>query len=265
MMSIKFTCSQCGKHFKVEEKFSGKSGRCPCGNQIRIPIITQNRQEQSKSDDMTYNHVKGDTANRNRLYVYATLLCIVTGAIGVSMFTILRSKDKEGGVPITSNALSVISIDSNEIQDSANVTSDAWALFLTNDAFVSKCYCESSNGKTIARGKEAINWMYDSVKNYENVNMMCPIEASFTIKDVVSEVGIYKRTPEKNDKYFKLFGDNYYWKYFMLTTKVNSNIVAYLQIDFYALGKILPPGVKLTEAAENYLSKSERVMPKPIR
>ena len=257
-MSIKFTCSQCGKHFKVEEKFSGKSGRCPCGNQIRIPIVTQKRQERSKGDDTSYNHVKGDTANRNRLYVYVILLCIVTGAIGVSMFTIFRSKDKEDGVPIASNALSVTSSDSNEIQDSANMTSDAWALFLTNDAFVSKCYYDSSK-ETRERGKEVINWMYDSVKDFENVNMMCPIEASFTIKDVVSEVGIYERTLE--DHILLVPCNNYYWKYFTLTTKVNSDIVTYLQIDCYALGKILPAGVKLTEAAENYLSKSERVMP----
>jgi len=173
----------------------------------------------------------------------------------VSVFTIFRSTDKGDGVPIASNALSLTSSDSNEIQNSADATSDAWAMFLTNDAFVSKCYCDSSDGKTIARGKEAINWMYDSVKDLENVGMMCAVEASFTIKDVVSEVGIYKRTPEKNDIYLALYGDHYYWKHFMLTTKVNSDIVAYLQIDFYALGKILPPEVKLTEAAENYLTR----------
>ena len=36
-MWIRFTCSKCGKHFKVDERSAGKKGRCPCGNNIHIP------------------------------------------------------------------------------------------------------------------------------------------------------------------------------------------------------------------------------------
>ena len=39
---IKFSCSQCGRNYEVEEKYSGKSVRCKkCNNKITIPNIDQ--------------------------------------------------------------------------------------------------------------------------------------------------------------------------------------------------------------------------------
>ncbi len=40
-MTIRFHCPKCGKHFKVRDELAGKSGRCPCGSHIRIPVSNQ--------------------------------------------------------------------------------------------------------------------------------------------------------------------------------------------------------------------------------
>ena len=37
-MSINFTCENCGKRFKVDERSQGRRGRCShCGHVMRIP------------------------------------------------------------------------------------------------------------------------------------------------------------------------------------------------------------------------------------
>ena len=39
---IKFSCSQCGRNYEVEDKYSGKSVRCKkCNNKITIPTVVQ--------------------------------------------------------------------------------------------------------------------------------------------------------------------------------------------------------------------------------
>ncbi len=49
-MSIRFSCPQCNKHFKVKDQFAGKAGRCPCGSHIRIPSDCLHSKTQSLKD-----------------------------------------------------------------------------------------------------------------------------------------------------------------------------------------------------------------------
>ncbi len=55
---IRFSCPQCGKHFKVDERLAGKKGRCPCGNHIRLPDTLQMHDTigRSKSSETTSRH-----------------------------------------------------------------------------------------------------------------------------------------------------------------------------------------------------------------
>ena len=257
---IRFTCSQCGKHFKVEEGFAGKKGRCPCGNYIDIPESIQDGQIQSNIDDIPENHAYGSAKSRNRLYVYVILLCIVVGALGILILTVSGSKDKRDIGGIESGALSHVTDNSSDRKSKNNASSNDWALFVTNNRFISQCYGEENNiytGKTIKYGEDAINSAYDVCTELDLDFVILPIKESFTIAEVVSEIGQYKWLNESTILPPGLIRLNeYHWEHFYLYTKTNDDKVTKLCLFTKEISQLLLPGVKLTEAAKTYLTEN---------
>jgi hypothetical protein len=257
---IRFTCSQCGKHLKVEERFAGKKGRCTCGNHIDIPEITQEEQEQSKIDDKPENHTYGKTKSRNIKFVYIILLCIVVGVLGILILTVSGSKDENERDEIESDVVSHVTSNSTDRQNEANASSNAWALFVTNNRFISQCYGEENNiytGKTIKYGEDIINSAYDTCTELEIDFVILPIKESFTIAEVVSEIGQYRllnKSTTLPPDILKL--DEYHWDHFYLYTKENDDKVMKLFLFTKEISQLLPPGVKLTEAAQTYLAEN---------
>ena len=257
---IRFTCSQCGKSFKVEERFAGKKGRCPCGNNIDIPESALDEQEQNKIDDTPENHTNGKTKSRNRIFVYIVLLCIVTGALGILILTVSRSKDEKDRDGIESGALSNVTSNSTDRQNETNPSSNAWALFVINNRFISQCYSEINNintGITIKYGEDAVNSAYDECTKWDLDGIILPIKESFTIAEVVSEIGQYKSLNKSTIMPPDIFKSNeYHWEHFYLYTKENDDKVMKIFLFTKEISRLLPPGVKLTEAAKTYLTEN---------
>ncbi len=298
-MSIRFTCSQCGKHFTVEEEYAGKRGRCPCGNQIHIPETTQNGRGQGKGDSITCNNAKSNATPRIRLYVYAILLCMVIAVCARFTRSIIAPKNTRSETDLDASVLSpptdqsvgdhyeakVSSLSENKRSeteldasesspttdqrigdhDEAKVLNSAWALFVTNSTFVSKCYRRGADGTQMS-GEDLINMMYSRSAN-KGYSSMCSVKTSFTISDVVNAVGPYNlagtldiiiptvrggqidlESPREKTTY-----NDYRWNYFSLRTGKDSDKVTGLCLECGELSKILPSGAKLTEAARNFL------------
>ena len=257
---IRFTCSQCGKRFKVEEGFAGKKGRCICGNHIDIPESTQDEQEQSKIEDIPENHSYGKAKSRNRIFVYIILLCIVVGILGILILTVSRSKDERNRDGIESGDLSNVAGNSTDRQNETKASSNAWALFVTNDRFISQCYGEENNiytGKTIKYGEDVINSAYKTCTELNIDFVIVPIKESFTIAEVVSEIGQYRwlnNSTTLPPDILKL--DEYHWDHFYLYTKENDDKVMKVFLFTKEISQLLTPGVKLTEAAKAYLAEN---------
>ncbi len=49
---IEFTCPACGKKHKAKDKAAGKSGKCSCGNRIKVPIPRKKDEEPSLNLDI---------------------------------------------------------------------------------------------------------------------------------------------------------------------------------------------------------------------